>query len=178
MDIVSLLVSFALGAAASWAISHYYYRRSEKDAANAVLAQRLDACNEGDKTFLIAMLDADKPIPLYALTNVEFETQDGRKGLWASNSLIMSRSVNARAEHCIQHHSGSHIDEDRDTISLTERGRDNAEYLLRTEYQSARFSAIDDSDPIRLRLFRHEHKREPKKGRTDDSSPTSLITTG
>jgi hypothetical protein len=163
VEVISLLASFGLGAAASWTIAHYYYRRTEKDAVDALFAQRLDSCNEGDKTFLVAMLDAQEPIPLYACINVEFETHDGRKGGWGSNSLIMSRSVNARAKQCTQRHSGNRIDEDRTTVSLTRRGRENAEYLLRKEYKRAWFSMIDDSDEIRLGLFRTEHKREPRK---------------
>mgnify|MGYP001026172770 CR=1 FL=1 len=160
---IEVLALCGLGVAASWAIALYYYRRTKKDAADALFAQRLDSCNAGDKTFLVAMLDAQDPIPLYACINVEFETQEGRKDGWGSNTLIMNRSVDARVKHCTRRHSGNRIDEDRTTVSLTGRGRENAEYLLRKEYKKAWFSMIDDSDEIRLGLFRTEHKREPRK---------------
>jgi len=163
VEIISLLVSFALGAVSSWAISHYYYRRTERDSVDALFAHRIDSCNEGDKTFLVAMKDANKPIPLYSSIHIEFETQGGRKGSWYGDSSTMSRSVNLRAKACTQHHSDSRMDEDRKTISLTQRGHENAEYLLRKEYKWAHFLSIEDSERIRLDLFQYEHKRKPKK---------------
>ncbi|MGA2796542.1 MAG: hypothetical protein ABSE63_03075 [Thermoguttaceae bacterium] len=175
---MDILVSVVVSALVTWVVAHYYYRRTEIDGIDGVYAKRLDICDEGDKTFLIAMLDINKPIPLYACINVEFETQDGRKGSWGSNALTMSRSVNSRAKRCIQHHSGNHIDEDRNMISLNERGLKNAEYLLRKEYKSSRFSMIDDNENTRIGLFRYGHNREPKKGHSDDSGPKFMLTTG
>jgi len=163
-EILLVLAGVVLGGAASWAISRYYYQRAAADVREANIAQRLDDCNEGDKTFLVALFQCDGPIPRYALINVEFETIDGRKGSWGSNVSTMVRSVNARASRSLQLYSGSNIDEDRQTISLSERGRENANFLLRTEYRSARFAMINDTDSQRLALFRHAHKREPRKG--------------
>lgn len=154
-----------LGAIASWLITRYYYRRAASDANDAAMAQRLDDCTDGDKTFLIALLKTETPIPRYALINVEFETIGGQKGGWASNTSTMIRSVNARAKHSLQFHAGTNIDEDRQTVSLTDRGRENAEYLVRREYRNARFLSIDDNDSQRLGMFRHEHGREPQKAK-------------
>ena len=176
MEVVYLVVSTVLASVVTWAFSRCYYRKSAVDAANSAMAQRLDDCTKGDKTFLIALLDAGKPIPRYALINVEFETRDGRKGSWGSNSLTMLRSVNAHAKHSIRHHSGSHIDEDRETISLSDRGRENAGNLLVHEFRSARFTTIDDNDVQRLAMFRSEHKRDPQKGCTEDSGIVSSST--
>jgi c-di-GMP-binding flagellar brake protein YcgR len=90
----------------------------------------------------------------------------------------MIRSVNARAKHSLQFHGGSNIDEDKQTVSLTDRGRENAEYLVRREYRSARFSNIDDTDSQRLIIFRYRHRREPRKGNIDNSGITSHYTVG
>ena len=165
--IISLIAGIILGAFASWVITRHYYRRAAADANDAAIAQRLDDCNEGDKTFLVALLQAGAPIPRYALINVEFETVGGQKSGWGSNTSTMIRSVNVRAKHSLQFHGGGRVDEDRQTISLTDRGRENAEYLVRREYSSARFLSIDDNDSQRLDIFRYEHRREPRKGNTD-----------
>ena len=177
-NLVSLAVGIVLGAVASWLISRHYYRRGLADARDAAIAQRLDNCNEGDKTFLIALLQTKQPIPRYALVNVDFERVDGTKDRWASNTSIMIDSVRARAIHSLQCHSGSNIDEDRQTISLTERGRENADYLLRREYRSAHFTSIDDNDAQRIAMFRAKHGREPTKGHVDDSGVVSRNTFG
>jgi hypothetical protein len=76
----------------------------------------------------------------------------------------MIRSMNAHAKHSLQFQAGSNIDEVRQTVSLIDRGRENAEYLVRREYRSARFLSIDDNDSQRLGMFRHEHEREPRNG--------------
>lgn len=178
MEVLFLLAGVVLGAVASWVISHYYYRRSIADAADTAMAQRLDDCDEGDKTFMVALLQIGEPIPRYALINVEFETLDGRKSHWGSNTTTMINSVNLRAKHSLQSHGGSNIDEDRMTVSLTERGREDAEYLLRREYRYARFTTIDDNESQRLGMFRSEHKREPRKGTVDDSGIVSTYTVG
>ncbi len=172
------MVGVVLGGVASWWFSRHYYRRAASEARDAAIAQRLDDCNEGDKTFMVALLQAGQPIPCYALVNVEFETLDGRKGKWGSNTSTMIRSVNARASHSLQFHGGSNVDEDRQTVSLNERGRENAEHLLRREYRSARFTDIDDNDAQRLGMFRDEHKRDPRKGSVDDSEIISSYTIG
>jgi len=159
--VILLLAGVVLGGVVSWAITRHYYRQALADTREAAIAQRLDDCNEGDKTFLVALLQAERPIPRYALVNVEFVTLDGRTGSWESNTSTMARSVNSRARHSLQTHGGDNIDEDRQTITLTERGRENAEYIVRREYHTASFTNIDDSDPHRLAIFKHEHKREP-----------------
>ena len=178
MDIASMLIGAVLGAllgaTASWAIAWYYYRRSAADAADSIVAQRLDGCTDGDKSFLVALAEADCPIPRYALVNVEYEKNDGKADSWASNTLTMARSLNARAPHSLRGHWGSAVDEDRHTISLSERGEENAEHLLRAEFRFARFSNTDDSDSRRLSLFRNEHGRDPSLG----GKPGVSITTG
>lgn len=178
MEFVLLFVGAVIGAAASLAISRHYYRRSLSDAADSAMALRLDKCEEGDRTFLVALLQASTPIPRYALINVEFETKGGRTAQWASNTSTMIRSVNARAGHSLQCHGGSAVDEDRQTVSLSNRGRDNAAYLERTEYPKARFTVIDDSDAQRLGMFRSEHGRDPRKGKIGDSGVMSTYTSG
>ena len=120
------ITGVVLGAVASWLITRYYYRLAAADANDSAMMQRLDECNDADKTFLVALLQADAPIPRYALINVEFETVDGQKSRWGSNTSTMIRSVNASAKHSLQFHGGSTMDEDRQTVSLTERGRENA----------------------------------------------------
>lgn len=166
VEIVFSLVLFVLGVISggvtSWLITRHYYRRSADEARDAFIAQRLDDCNEGDKTFLVALLQHEQPIPRFALINVEFETVDARKSGWGSNTSTMIRSVQARAPHSLQFNSG--IDEDRQTVSLTDRGRENAEYLVRKYYRKARFTVIDDNDAQRMGMFKSEHCREPGKG--------------
>lgn len=134
-----------------------------------VLEQRLDKCNEGDAMFLVALLQADAPIPRYALISVEFQTKDGRTGTWGSNTSIMIRSVHARASHSLVYHGGSDVDEDRQTVSLSDRGIENAQYLAQTRYPKAHFATIDDNDTHRLRAFRREHGRDPRNGTGGES---------
>jgi uncharacterized membrane protein YdjX (TVP38/TMEM64 family) len=81
---IHFVAGVILGAMASWLITRYYYRRAVSDANDAAIAQRLDDCNEGDKTFLVALLQEEKPIPRYALINVEFETAEGQKSGWGA----------------------------------------------------------------------------------------------
>lgn len=176
--VFSLLAGVVFGAVASWAITRYYYLRAVADARDTAIAQRLDDCTEGDKTFLVALLQAKRPIARYTLINVEFKTLDGRKGSWGSNTSIMVQSVNERARHSLQFHGGNNIDEDKQTISLTERGSENAEYLICREYRSARFTELDDSEVQRLALFRSYHNREPRKGVPEVSGAVSRYTTG
>ena len=160
---ISLVIGVVFGAAASWLISRHYYRRALTDAHDAFIAQRLDHCSEGDKTFLVALLQHDQPIPRYALINVEFEIADGRNDEWGSNTSTMIHSVKDRAPHSLQFLGGSDIAEDRQTVSLTERGRENAEYLVRKEYRKACFRVIDDNENQRMSMFKREHGREPRK---------------
>jgi hypothetical protein len=174
MEVLLLFVGAALGAVPSWYISRYYYQRAAVDAADGLMAQRLDSCNEGDKSFLVAMAKADRPIPRYALIQVEYETIDGKTGKWGSNTSIMCRSLKTSAPHSLRRHYGSDVSEDWHTISLSDRGKENAQYLLRREYKSARFSSIDSSDKVKLGLFREEHKRDPRPG----GASGVLITTG
>jgi hypothetical protein len=171
---ISLVVGVVLGAAASWLISRHYYRRALADAGDAAITQRLDDCTEGDKTFLVAlMVSKEQGIPRYALINVEFERVNGTTGAWDSNTSAMIRSVNKRARHSLRYHSGSNVDEDRQTVSLSDRGVENARYLLRREYRSACFSNIDDNDAQRLAMFRAEHGRDPMLGRTGEGVVSS-----
>ena len=160
-----MLLGVVIGAAASWGVTRHYYRRSLADAADSALASRLDDCGEGDATFLVALLQAAEPIPRYALINVEFDSPDGQRNGWASNTPTMARSVGVRAPQSLVYHGGRDIDEDCQTVSLSDRGRLNAEYLARKRYPTASFVSIDDSEPRRLALFRHEHGRDPRKGK-------------
>jgi hypothetical protein len=175
---VSLVVGIVFGAIASWAITRHYYRRAAWDAKDAAMAQRLDECTEGDKTFLVALLQAKQPIPRYALISVEFERHDGKTGSWGSNTLTMIDSVGVRAKHSPEFRGGSVIDEDRQAVSLSERGRENAEYLVRREYRRARFVSVDDNDEQRLAMFRNKYGREPRKRRIDSSGVVSTYTIG
>lgn len=175
---ITLVIGFLFGAVASWAITRHYYVRAASDAKDMAMAQRLDDCNEGDKTFLVALLQAEQPIPRYALINVEYETCDGGTGGWGSNTSTMIGSLSARAMHSLQFHGGSNIDEDRQTVSLSERGRENAEYLVRREFRAARFTNIDDNDAQRLAMFRAKHKCEPRKGRLNESGVMSTYASG
>jgi hypothetical protein len=175
--LISLLAGVVLGGVVSWAISRHYYRQAIADSSDAAIAQRLDDCSEGDKTFLVALFQTGRPIPRYAIINVEFETLNRRKGSWGSNTSTMVGSVNSRARHSLQVHGGSNTDEDRQTISLTERGKENAEYLVRREYRTASFTSIEDTDSYRLAIFEREHKREPRKGTVGGSGIVSSYTT-
>ena len=159
---MELVLSFFLGAAASWVITHFYYRRSAQDAQDGLLEARLDKCIEGDLTFLVALYMTGKPVPRYANISVEHERLDGTTQTWASSMGTMVRSIEHRVEHCTVTHGGNRIDEDKETVTLSDRGRQCAEYLLRTKYRWARFDDVDDSEEVRRRLFRHERKRDPQ----------------
>ena len=174
MDIFMLLTGAILAILTTWLISRHYYRQAALDAGDGLIAQRLDACTEGDKTFMVALAEAEEPIPRYALINVEFQTIDGRTPSWGSNTSIMACSLKSRGPHSLLRHSGSDINEDRHTISLSERGRQNADYLLRKEYHFARFTQINDSESVRLGLFRAEHNRDPRPR----GKPGLSVTTG
>jgi hypothetical protein len=174
MDIVLLLVGVVLGAVPSWYFSRHYYKRAAVDAADGLVAQRLDSCTDGDKTFIVALASAEEPISRYALINVAYETIDGKTGNWGSNTSIMARSLKTRAPHSLRTYYRSDTSEDLHTISLSERGRENAEFLLRREYKSAKFSSIDSSEGVRRGLFRVEHNREPNPG----TEPGGIITVG
>ena len=166
---ISVVIGVVLGAATSWLISRHYYQRALSDTRDAAIAQRLDDCTERDKTFLTALMGTDQQsIPRYALINVEFERVNGTTEAWASNTSTMIRSVNAKACHSLKYHGASNIDEDRQRVCLSERGIENAHYLLAREYRWARFSGIDDNDAQRLTMFRAEHGRDPREGRTGD----------
>lgn len=146
------IITFLLGAAASWVITHYYYRLSEKDAADALIATRLDKCIEGDKTFLVALFQAGKPLPRYARITVEYQRKDGTKSSFASGMDTMTRSVEYRVGHCtvghsIMEHNG--IDENNHTLTLSERGEECARYLLRKEYLWAKFTMVEKTPPPR-----------------------------
>jgi len=177
-DLFLLVVGAVLGALASWLVSRFFYHRAIADAADSAMAQRLDDCTEGDKSFLVALHQRNMPIPRYALINVEYETLDGRKGTWGSNTTTMIQSLKARAKHSLQSHGGTNIDEDQMTVSLTDRGRENASYLLRREYRSAKFANIDDNEAQRRSIFRREHSREPQKGSIDKSDTVGMYTIG
>lgn len=168
VEIVFSLVLFVLGVISggvtSWLITRHYYRRSADEARDAFIAQRLDDCNENDKTFLVALLQHKQPIPRFAFIKVEFETADARKSGWGNNTSTIIRSVHAHAPHSLQLNFCCGIDEDRQTVSLTDRGRENAEYLVRKDYRKARFIVIDDNDAQRIDMFKSEHGREPRKG--------------
>ena len=84
--VISLSVGVVFGGVVSWIISRHYYRQATADSREAAIAQRLDDCTEGDKTFLVALLQTGQPVPRYAIINVEFETLGGQKGSWGSNT--------------------------------------------------------------------------------------------
>lgn len=88
----------------------------------------------------------------------------------------MAKSLNSRAPHSLRFHGGSNIDEDQQTISLSERGKENAEYMVRRKYRSASFANIDDSEPYRLAIFKREHNRDPQKGKVEASGIVSSFT--
>lgn len=148
-----------------WLITHLYYRQQLRDAEQGshaqLLAQRLDKCNEGDLSFLVALRCHGKPVPRYAIINVDYELRDGTRTGWGSNMNTMVGSLAVRVGQCTVHHHPIG-DEDRATVTLTERGKECADYLLKTRYKSARFEEIDDSEAIRRGHFQLQHKRAPK----------------
>ena len=163
MGVVLMLIGAVIGAAASWGVSRHYYRRTVSDTADSALAIRLDRCEERDATFLVAMLNAAKPVPRYAYVDVEFESENGKRSNWGAitPSLVSSLRSCADGSLITMSQGRNDIHEHHRTMSLSKRGRENAQYFARTHYPIARFASIDDSEERRLWVFRHEHGREP-----------------
>ena len=158
-----MLLSFFLGAAASWAISHFYYTRSQRDAQDGLIASRLDRCIDGDKAFLIAVQTSSEPVPRYGTFTIEHVKKDGTTQRWTSGTKIMVRSVEQRVENCNVTNSNNCKDDHKATASLTERATECVAYLLRQEFQSARFIEFDSSDSTAYSQFVAEHHREPRR---------------
>ena len=166
MDFLLTGLSFVGGAIVSWLFAHYYYRKAQRDAQDGIIAIRLDSCTNSEKSFLVAMYTAGKPLPRYAAQiTVEYERLDGPHESWAGGMRPFCRWIEQHVGHCIFFQGDDRIDEDMNTVSLSERGVECAKFLLRTEYKWAKFTLIDDSEVSRLIQFEDEHKRQPRKGK-------------
>jgi hypothetical protein len=160
---IEIAVSFFVGAASSWLVTHLYYRKALSVSRDTFMLSRLDKCNDGDLAFLVALLCAGRQIPRYAIINVEYRDKKGETHLFGSSMGTMVRSVEHRVGQCTVRHSSNMVDEDQATVTLTERGRECAEFIKRTKFPSASFTMIDDSPEHRTNHFRHEHNREPQR---------------
>ena len=114
---MEMLLSFFVGAAASWAVSHFYYTRSRRDAQEGLIAARLDSCIDGDNAFLIAVQTSPEPVPRYGTFTVEHIKKDGTTQTWASGTKVMVRSVEHRVGNCTVTHSHNRRDDHNATVS-------------------------------------------------------------
>ena len=129
---MEIVLSFLLGALGSWAISHFYYRRSVRDADDALIASRIDDCTDGDNAFLVA-LSQESSIPRYSLINVEFKRTDGSTSVYASNAGTMYRSIQHRIGNCLRISHDISIPENQKTVSLNSRGIQCASFIRRKQ---------------------------------------------
>jgi hypothetical protein len=160
---IELALSFLVGAASSWLVTHLYYRKALRDSRDTFMLSRLDQCNDGDLAFLLALYCAGRKVPRYAVINVEYTDAKGEAHSFGSSMGTMVRSVEHRVSQCIVLHSEDTLDEDEATVTLTNRGRECAEFVRRTKFPSASFTMIDDSRELRTAHFKQEHKREPQR---------------
>lgn len=160
---MELLLSFLLGAAASWAISHFYYTRTQKDAQDGLIAARLEECIDVDKAFLIAIQTSPDSVPRYGTFTVELVKKGATAQRVSSGTKTMVRSIEHRVGNCIVTQSHNMQDDHQATMTLTDRGKECVSCLLRHVFDSARFVEFDSAEQIAHAQFVAEHNREPKR---------------
>jgi len=150
---MEIVVSFLLGALASWVISHVYYKRSraaaQSDARASLSAQRLEWAEPVHKTFIVALLNHRTPIPVFAQPlNWSGTLTSGSDASCASNGPTMwrllhfHRLVSARRTPKTPDHA--------QTFQLTDHGLESAQYLREREVAEAHFEIVGIVDAEKL----------------------------
>lgn len=149
------ILFFIAGSAITWYVTHLYYKKSSIESKLSLIANRLDSCNMGEKTFLVALADYDDPFPLYALISIEYELHGGEKKAWSSNSCIMYKSLCAREPMSLNTILHSSKPKYEITFDLTNRGKENVSYLLKREIKWAKFMNVTHDEQTRQNLFKN-----------------------
>lgn len=150
MEIALGLITLVVGVLTSWGFAYYYYRRGRKEAIqdtqDQLVASRIVWADHTTRAFLVAMYSHEEPLPLYSMINWKAERQNGEPVSVGSGGSIMFRSIAGKDGHLLTKITKGGDPPHVARFGLTERGRECAEYLLRTEFVSACFETVDDTD--------------------------------
>ncbi|SRR6266568_36978 len=150
---MELIISFLVGAFASWVISHIYYRRSradaQADAKASLVAQRLESMEAVHKTFIVALLNHPTPVPVFAQPlNWSGRLKSGSDASCASNGPTMWRFL--YFHRLVSHHRTPKTPDYAQTFQFTERGLECAQYLRDREVAEAHFDIVGTDDAAKL----------------------------
>jgi hypothetical protein len=168
---------YLLGALTGLIITHIYYVKAMKDSADALIAQRVSVCSDMEKSFLIALYS--RPISKWAMLTIRQTHADGSKVVVAVAATTLIQMMQQHIPYSIEYHyprppgipigcthpayyEDPNFDDDNAPITLSNRGIENALYLIRNHFNDAKVVVIDDTDETRGYAYQATFGQEPR----------------
>jgi len=150
---LSNIISFFFGLLASGIVGYHYYEKAKDDVRKLVWASRMDWLEPGNKVFLVAVLNEEKPIPIYSLLNwsgIAISEEREIPISIGSNGPVQINYLNSQRRPLLESIYGVNASPQEMAFQLTEYGKDCAEYLSENEIVDAKFDSIDSTNSTNL----------------------------